>query len=303
MKPIWVPSELTHLFERIILRHKHTPELWDAEVCPVPRVHLLFGQSGSGMLDAVTELCRLHSITFLTIEGSGFVDQCKGQMSKAMSYHIDPKQFWCGTEPMPEKKPNLDLLIINKAEMLARHQELFESTLNLTQVLRFPFIIVISTEVPVPDQHPFWQQFEEVNWILMSLPTKDFFRSLLQYYLNEWETHWMQQANCIEPVHLTEECWNQLVDACGYCTPEDARTFIHKVTRYILESTEPNICITWELLTNRNLKFLYNPTGIDGVLCIVNRDTQHIQSYYETRSRKGSTTALTTRQVEERLGK
>lgn len=264
-RPVWISPELNHLFERVIVKHREQPELWDDEFAPLPTLFLLFGQTGSDMEEALEALCIKHSIHAFCIEGSGFVDQCKRQMTEAMSRQAD-------------------LLVIKKGDMLGRHHDLFESTLNLRKVMKYTFIIVISNEVPEPERHPFWQQFEVSNWILMSLPTKSWCLELLKYYFDGWSKHWAKRDG--GKVALSDEDWNELASSCNYCTPLDIQVFCRKVVRHVQEYGCEEI--NWDWLSNPNHKFMYKSTTVTGLMNITQRDAHHAQSVYETKSGFGS---------------
>ena len=159
-KPIFVDSKLNYLFERQIARPIKTPSIYGNE--KINRLFLLYGQKGSGMEEAVIQLCEDHKVDF-----------------KDIKITKDAKEMSLLFESLKQRTDFVPLLIIRKGHLLQYHQSLFLITYNLKQ-LKFPgIILVISEDIPNNDT-PFWEQFK--NRIPMKLPTKSHYKQLLEYY-------------------------------------------------------------------------------------------------------------------------
>lgn len=257
MKPVWLDPHLELLYERVFVRHKENPNLWNPEILPVPRLFLLFGQKGSGMLDAVNTLNLKHKLTAAIVKLSPVESLSAESMVNVR-----------------ECSNKVDLLVIEKGHFLLNHSKIYPISLNLKTLTQdFPFILVLSEFWPTRGEHPFWNQFSRDRILLMSTPTKEFHRSLIEYYLLQWQNHWKYSK-----VVLSSEDYENLAIACSYCTPRNVKMFMRSIFTQI-QRVYPSetLDITPELLE----KNYHNPTRIPGVWSICEECPDKRQRAYE----------------------
>lgn len=256
--PIWIPPELHTLFEKIFLSN---PLVWNAKMCPQPRLFLLFGQSGSGMEDALEALSLKHNLKVREIRCSVLRERTKDEFNRELQ---DPQD-------------DTDILVICNGHILPHMSDLAYLTLDLEANLKqlAKFIIVVSEEPPTSMEHIFWKQFQPDNRILMSTPNFETLLQLHKHYFEWWKTHWLHGK-----VELDDEAYENLVDASGFCTAEDVHTFAQRVFRHcIVQYPEQNCTITWEWLESN---FCYHNSTVEGMLSISDRDPQRKQSQLES---------------------
>lgn len=263
MKPIWIDPSLELLYERVFARFKQSPQLWHPEILPVPRLFLLFGQKGAGMMDAINSLNLKYHIT-------------------ATMAVLNPDEQISTKALLDVQQHKVDLLVIDKAHYFLNHGKLSPISMNLkTLTSDFPFILVVSEVWPTPNNH-FWSQFSRDRIILMSTPTKDHHKALLEYYILQWQNHWRHSK-----VTLSTEDYENLAIAASYCTPRDIKNFMRTIFTQV-QRVYPSECIdiTPELL-ERNY---YNPSNIPGVWSICAECPDKRQRAYEVGSGLGGAT-------------
>lgn len=274
--PIWTPPNLETYFAKIFAGN---PLQWNNAIFPKPQLHLLFGQRGSAMEEAVEQLVCRHKLSTREVRCTPFIDETKSEFEREI------------TNP----GPGVDLLVICNGHLLPQMNHLAYLTLDLQQKLSnlARFILVISEEAPPMQRHLFWDQFDGPNRVLMSTPNFDTLLQMHKFYFEGWKTHWLHGK-----VELDDEAYENLVDASGFCTIKDVHDFCQRVFRYCVEHfPEEQVTITWDWLEKHHI---HSEPGMAGTLCITNRDPQHAQSRLETISGKGTGPA-TEQRAEERL--
>ena len=274
--PVWVPPDLETRFAKIFAGN---PLLWNEVIFPQPKLHLLFGQNGSGMEEAVEVLVRRHNLNTREVRCSALIEETKFEFEREI------------TNP----GVGVDLLIICNGHFLPQMNHLAYLTLDLQGKLSglARFVLIISEEAPPLRDHLFWDQFDGPNRILMSTPNFDTLLQMHKFYFEGWKSHWLHGK-----VELDDDAYENLVDASGFCTIKDVHDFCQRVFRHCVEHyPEEQITITWDWLEKH---FVHAQPGMAGTLCITNRDPQHAQSHLETISGKGTGPA-TEERAQERL--
>ena len=249
MRPVYVEPRLESLFCNVIARFLEEPTLWHPRLAPIPRLFLLFGQKGSGMDEAIVTTAEKYKIRLENVR-------------------VLPNGKFSNEGVLGGKG---HLLIIRKAHHLLNQQPIdFKKTIT-----GYQFIIVVSEIFPQPEEnHLFWDQFKMENIIIMGLPTKEFYRTLLEYYFTMWQAHWNHSK-----VALSTADYENLSIACAYCIPRDIKLFVQRVFQTIIRAHgQEEIDVTLEYLEKNHM---YNPSGIEGVYTITKRDVQKIQRMYE----------------------
>jgi hypothetical protein len=263
MKPVWIDPSLELLYERVFARFKQSPHLWHPDILPVPRIFLLFGQKGSGMMEAVNALNLKYKISAALVK-------------------LNPVEEVSAESLMNLQNHKVDLLVIDKAHYFLNHPKLAPLSMNLKSFTSsFPFILVVSEVWPTPNNH-FWSQFSRDRIILMSTPSKDHHKALLEYYMLLWQNHWRYSK-----VVLSTEDYENLAIASSYCTPKDVKAFMRTIFTQV-QRVYPSECIdvTPELL-ERNYR---NPSNVPGVWSICAECPDKRQRAYEVGSGLGGAT-------------
>lgn len=247
-KPIFIDSHLRRVFERQIARTIKTPSIWGNE--KINRLFLLYGQKGSGMTDAVLQLCVDNEIAY-----------------KDIVVTKDAKEMFELFESLKKRTDFIPLLIIRKGHLLQYHQNIFLTTYNLKQ-LKYPgIILVISEDIPGANESPFWEQFK--HKYPMKLPNKDHYKKLLEYYFKR----------CTSPaVKKIDLNYDDLAISCDYATPADVKRFARRVIEHVIERyPEEEVEINDEMIKD----FMYASLGVKELLCIINHDGNAIQNKYD----------------------
>lgn len=240
--PVFVDSRVRKTFELEIVRAFNEPNLWHPILYPMKRLFLFYGQSGLHIGDAIVEMSKEHQLSLcdLTVSHTNI---------EKMKWEIVERQ---------EEKP-FHILLIRRGELLKCLREAY-SLINIEWAL---FIIVVSDQRP-DDDHPFFQQFE--RQIASNVPSKDFHRTLLDFYLNGWKQHWTHST-----VELSDEDVDQIANCCDFCTPKDVEEFCQRVFAYVVEKyPAERVTIDKDLLE----QFMFESQGVAGIKCIVNRNTR-----------------------------
>lgn len=238
-KPVYIDPKLRRVFTRYITRD---PALWGNQ--PLNRLFLLYGQNGSGMEEAVIQLTIEYNVRFYDVKVTANVKQTMEDMGKVPRDGL--------------------LLIVRKAHLL-RHYGNHVPPL----VKAFPnrFILAIS-EDPENDDGQF--KFK----IPMSLPKKDDYARLLEYYFTSWQRCGSPAA--ATPINLD---YKELAICCDYATPKDVKHFVRGVIAHVIEEyPETRVTIDMELLQSR---FMYRSLGTKDLFCITNKDGHSIQMRYD----------------------
>lgn len=232
-KPVYIDSKLRRVFERYITRD---PSLWGNQ--RVNRLFLLYGQNGSGMEEAVIQLTIEYNVRFYDVKVTTNVKQTMEDMGKV--------------------PPSL-LLIVRKAHLLKHYQ-----LPPLTTMFPNRFIVAIS-EDPENDEFKFT--------IPMSLPKKDDYARLLEYYFTSWAR---SGSPAVTPINLD---YKELAICCDYATPKDVKHFVRAVIAHVIEEyPETRVTIDMELLQSR---FMHRSLGTKDLFCITNKDGHSIQMRYD----------------------
>jgi hypothetical protein len=272
-KPIFVDPRLRRIYERQIYRPMMQPDLWNGQ--KMQRLFLLYGQKGSGMEDAILQLLKEHPpSSFSAIR----VTKDAAEMKEVFGALKKETKF-------------IPLLIIRKAHLLKYHREIFLITHDLKLLQNVGFIIAISEDVP-DEEHPFWEQFQPGARIPNGLPNKDFYKQLIDWYVQDWEKSGSPAAvqkgspggSLFAPLDTSE-----LAICCAYTTQSDVKRFIRRIIGHIIDLyPEERPLITMDTL--RDLGFLYPFAGSTSVLSISPNDGHMIQMRYDP---KGITEAPT----------
>lgn len=246
-QPIWTDPGLANLFTNTIVRSRTMAHLWHPTLAPLPRLFLLFGQKGSGMEACVMRLIEQHGVDFAEWLITPFAKVTQAGLANLQGQRGE-------------------LLVIRHGEHLPAHPDLFPVAFNLNAALDgFKFVLVISQQYP--QSNAFWDQFK--HRMLMSLPTREFSRSLLAYYFTAWAAHWTTSKMC-----LSDEDLDHLAVFAAFCTPRDIKLFARTVFTHVIDH---NVDITRDLLEER---FLHNTTGIEGVYSLTKDDHGQTQREY-----------------------
>lgn len=256
-KPVYVDPRLQRLFERHIHRFITSPQLWGTGT-HVDRIFLLYGQKGSGMVEAVSELINRFNIVFTSIT----VTRDPVAMERA----------W--VVPPTTDGGFLPLFVINDAHLLALHRGTM--TLVTHQLKRllghFGFILAISEDVP-DDEHPFWRQFKVR--IPMSLPKKDDYAKLIEWHFDRWVAH--SGSEVAKGNHSID--YNELANCCDYTTPADVRRFVRRVINHCIDQyPENHIVLTTDYIKEH---FMFPLVRSRDLLCISDKDGLAIQNRYD----------------------
>lgn len=247
LRPVFIDPVLKSTFEREIVRPITHPELYDDELVPVIRLHLLYGQPGSGMKDAIAVLLEKHKIPFhemIMNDDQTFVLE---QFNKIKRIETPcPVLVVCGVPRF-----------------------YFRDFNHLKQLGNFLFIIVISNDIP-EDDTPFYRQFK--SRILMGTPGGEYFIQLMKYYFEKYNA-WKGQRI----VNLSEEDYEQIATrCCAYCLPKDMKSFARRAFRGVLDGEVKEI--TREYLDS----LMFNPFSNDvDAPCIIDISRKGIQDKYE----------------------
>lgn len=245
--PIFVPSSLRDWFETHIVHPMKNPHLYNEELVPVRRLHLLYGQPGSGIKEALGYLLSEYKVSDFTEiilnDDKEFVLEQFQKVKQTDKEHL--------------------MLIINGTP------KFYDRDFNHLKQLRYLFIIVIGDEIP-DDQLPFYAQIK--TRVLMETPGVEFFADSLKYYMNEYMT-WKKNPKLVT---LTDEDYEQIaIRCCAYCLPKDIRTFVRRLFRdKVLEQGE----ITREYVDS--LMFQPFHDTVDAP-CIININRKQLQDRYD----------------------
>lgn len=245
IEPVFIDPVLEATFSREILRPIQQPSLYHVDLLPPERLHLLYGQKGSGMKQALGTLLQRNGIDFKELilnDDRPFVEEQFKEL----------------------KKGPQDMLLVIQGTPKYYDRDF----LHLKQ-LSFVFIICICNDIP-DDGDPFFQQFK--SRILMGVPGADFYLESLKYHFNKW-AEWKQGK-----ITLTEDDYQHLSTiCCAYCTPKDIKSFCRRVFRTLLDQNN-KMEITRELLDS----LMYQPFhGSVDAPCIVNLDRSVLQEKYK----------------------
>jgi hypothetical protein len=239
--PIFVPDSLRTWFENDIINPIKNPKQYHEDLRPVRRLHLLYGQPGSGMKEALGSLLLQYTIKFTEMI-----------LNDDKEFVLDQFQKIKQTE-----KEQL-MLIVTGTPMF------YDRDFNHLKQLRYLFIIVIGEEIP-DYQSPFYRQFK--SRVLMETPGVDFFVASMKYYMNEY-VKWKGDSNLVK---LTDDDYEQIaIRCCAYCLPKDIRTFIRRLFRSQEEITREHV---------DSLMFQPFHDTVDAP-CIVNINRKPLQEKY-----------------------
>ena len=263
-KPIFIDSKLRRIFDRQIVRAIKSPSIWGNE--KIDRLFLLYGQRGSGMEEAVLQLCEEHSLDF-----------------KNITITKDGKEMFDLFQEVQKRDTFIPFFIIKKGHLLQYHRDIALISFNLKKLKNLGIILVISEDIPGSNESPFWDQFEIK--IPMKLPNKQHYAQLLEYYFKR------STSVAVKNVNLK---YNDLAISCDYATPRDVKLFARRVIRSVIERyPEEQVEINDEMIK----QFMFASLGVKELLCITNTDGHAIQSKYDP---EGLTDAPTVQDMEHR---
>jgi len=263
-KPIFVDARIRRTFERRIWRPLVQPDLWKGQ--KLNRVFLYYGQKGSGMEEAILQLLDEHpEVKYTAVKVTKDAAEVKEAFTR-----------------LKKETVFIPLLIIRKGHFLKYHREIFLITHHLKLLPSVGFTIVLSEEVPNDEESPFWEQFGPGARIPNGLPNKDFYQSLLDWYLKDW-------AQCGSPASLpapNAPHWKQfdidtaeLAVCCAYSTQSDVKRFFRRIIDYIIDQYPENRpTISMDLLKEHGMLYPFAGTSI---MSISPKDGHMIQMRYD----------------------
>ncbi len=258
-KPIFVDPRLRRVFERQIWRPLVAPELWKGH--RMQRVFLHYGQKGAGMEEAVLQLLdERPEVTFKAL----LVTKDAAEMKEAFATLKKDSKF-------------THLLIIRKGHLLKYHRELFLTTHDLKHLPNsVGFILVLSEEIPNDEESQFWEQFPPGQRIPTALPTKDFYKKLLEWYFSEWKK---SESPAALGTELGQLDLDELAICCAYSTQSDVKRFVRWIIDYIIDQYPDSKQVpTMEFLKERGFLFPFAGTSI---MSISSKDGHMVQMRYD----------------------
>lgn len=250
IKPQYIDPKIEQVFSDYIVQPFQNPGLFDPELLPVDRLFLFYGQQGIGTSSMLESLCAKYklrySIMTITKNSEDFLEQFL---------------------KFKEKPENVaPILILRKGYNLKFHRE--PRVLDLRANIKSHYFILVE-DIDKPEDGPFYEQFK--RRIVVNLPEKDFYISLLKYYFTRWANHWKETK-----VNLSEEDVDKLGLFSSYCTPSDVKKFCQSIFDKIRKNPA-------ELDMNfvESNKLLFEPFGIPKVYCIADKDGKMIQGMFD----------------------